>query len=147
MHWRGPSTVMESRAEYGDVVADVRDELARRVEALVGAGVDARQLILDPGLGFGKRAHHSWRLLAHLDALLALGRPVLIGSSRKRFLAEVVTDRDGAVEGPASPRERDGATAATSALAAAAGVWGVRVHEVADSADAVRAAARWVGAR
>jgi dihydropteroate synthase len=125
----------------------VRDELARRVEALVAAGVDEDRLVLDPGFGFAKRAEHGWALLAHLDALAALGRPLLVGTSRKRFLAQAVaapSDQDGQGAGP---QDRDAATAATSALAAAAGAWAVRVHEARGSADAVRVAAAVAAAR
>ena len=145
MHWRGASDRMEQLAVYGDVVADVRDELARRLEALVAAGVDEERIVLDPGFGFAKRAEHGWALLAHLDALAALGRPLLVGTSRKRFLASAVaapSDPDGG-----RPADRDAATAATSALAAAAGAWAVRVHEARASADAVRVAAALAAAR
>ncbi|HYY11283.1 MAG TPA: dihydropteroate synthase [Kineosporiaceae bacterium] len=144
MHWRGASDRMEELAVYGDVVADVRDELARRLDALVAAGVEAGRVVLDPGFGFAKRAEHGWALLAHLDVLAALGRPLLVGTSRKRFLAQAVATADGE---PASPPERDAATAATSALAAAAGAWAVRVHEVRASADAVRVVAAVDAAR
>jgi dihydropteroate synthase len=140
MHWRGPSDTMESLAHYDDVVADVVKELSARLDDLVAAGVDPRQVLLDPGLGFAKRAHHNWSLLARLDRLIALGRPVVVGASRKRFLGAVVAGPDGA---PAPVEQRDEATTATSALAAAAGAWGVRVHEVAGSVDAVRVAAAW----
>ncbi len=102
MHWRGASDRMEQLAVYDDVVADVRDELARRLEALVAAGVDEDRIVLDPGFGFAKRAEHGWALLAHLDALAALGRPLLVGTSRKRFLAS-------AVAAPSSPTGTGGA--------------------------------------
>jgi dihydropteroate synthase len=138
MHWRGASDRMEQLAVYDDVVAEVRDELARRVEALVAAGVDEDHIVLDPGFGFAKRVEHGWTLLAHLDALAELGRPLLVGTSRKRFLAAAVAG---------NPQERDAATAATSALAAAAGAWAVRVHEARGSADAVRVAAAVAAAR
>jgi dihydropteroate synthase len=140
MHWRGPSTVMEQLATYDDVVRDVRSELSARLSAAVAAGVDPAYVVLDPGLGFAKNGQHNWQLLAHLDALDALGRPLLVGASRKRFLGDLL-----AVDGAAPPPtdERDGATAAVSALAAAAGVWCVRVHEPAGSLDAVRVAAAW----
>lgn len=140
MHWRGHSDVMESLARYDDVVGEVCAELAARMEALARAGVDERQVILDPGFGFAKQAEHNWHLLAGLDQLLGLGRPVLVGTSRKRFLADAVTGRAAGDRG-AGALDRDHATAATSALAAAAGAWGVRVHDVAPSADAVRVAA------
>jgi dihydropteroate synthase len=139
MHWRGPSTVMEQLATYDDVVRDVRSELSARLAAAVAAGVDPAFVVLDPGLGFAKNGRHNWQLLAHLDALDALGRPLLVGASRKRFLGELL-----AVDGTPPPTdERDDATAAVSALAAAAGVWCVRVHEPAASLDAVRVAAAW----
>jgi dihydropteroate synthase len=147
MHWRGPSDRMEQLAGYDDVVADVRDELARRVEALVAAGVDEDCIVLDPGFGFAKRVEHGWILLAHLDALAALGRPLLVGTSRKRFLAQAVAAPSDPNGDGGSPAERDLATAATSALAAAAGAWAVRVHEARGSADAVRVAAAVAAAR
>lgn len=140
MHWRGPADVMDSFDVYDDVVADVRRELADRLAALRAAGVRAEQIVLDPGLGFAKSGLSNWPLLAHLDALISLGRPVLVGASRKRFLGQLLADPDGR---PTDPLERDHATAAVSALAAAAGAWCVRVHEVRGSADAVRVAAAW----
>jgi dihydropteroate synthase len=140
MHWRGPAAVMDELANYDDVVTDVVAELGRRVDAAVTAGVDVERIIVDPGLGFAKTAAHNWALLHDLDAVLALGRPVLIGASRKRFLGAVLAGPDGT---PAGIDARDGATAAVSALAAAAGVWGVRVHEPAASLDAVKVGAAW----
>ena len=135
MHWRGPSTVMASLTEYDDVVRDVRRELSKRLSEAVTAGVDPAYVVLDPGLGFAKESGHNWSLLAHLSELSAIGRPLLVGASRKRFLGDVL---DGV-----PPEERDAATAATSALAAAAGAWCVRVHEPASSLDAVRVGAAW----
>ncbi len=139
MHWRGPSTVMDELARYGDVVHDVRVELGARLDAAVGAGVDPAYVVLDPGLGFAKQAHHNWALLAHLDQLSLLGRPLLVGASRKRFLGSLL----GGPDEPPPPVERDAATAAVSALAAGAGVWCVRVHEPRASRDAVLVAASW----
>jgi len=140
MHWRGHSRDMDSLAEYHDVVADVRDELSARVDAALAAGVSADAIVLDPGLGFAKRVEHNWVLLHRLDVLAKLGFPVLIGASRKRFLGALLTGPDGAARPPAG---REDATAAVSALAAAAGVWGVRVHDVGRSLDAVAVAAAW----
>jgi dihydropteroate synthase len=137
MHWRGPSSIMDGLAVYRDVVEQVRSELLARVDLLVAAGVDPRQIVLDPGLGFAKTADHNWRLLAALDRLVSLGRPLLIGASRKRFLGSLLAGPDGV---PLPPDRRDDATAATTALAAAAGVWAVRVHAVAASVAAVRVA-------
>jgi dihydropteroate synthase len=134
MHWRGHSRRMLDLAGYDDVVAEVRDELLHRVDDAVAAGVDPGRLILDPGLGFAKRAEHNWALSAHLDKLVALGHPVLFGASRKNYLGLLLAAPDG------TPRPVDGreaATTATSVLAAAAGVWGVRVHDVRATADAL----------
>ncbi|WP_328956193.1 dihydropteroate synthase [Kitasatospora purpeofusca] len=141
MHWRGQSADMDRLAVYGDVVADVVGELTARVDALVAEGVDERQLILDPGLGFAKTAEHNWALLGRLDALTALRRPVLVAASRKRFLGTLLADPETGELRPA--RERDDATAAVSVLAAGAGAWAVRVHDVSGTADAVRVVAAW----
>jgi dihydropteroate synthase len=140
MHWRGHSDRMDELARYSDVVAEVREELLARVDAAVAAGVDPANLVIDPGLGFAKRAEHNWLLLHRLDVLLELGFPVLVGASRKGFLGRLLADPDGTPR-PAAGREV--ATAAISALAAAAGVWGVRVHDVAASRDAVAVGAAW----
>ena len=143
MHWRGHSAGMTSLASYDDVVADVERELAHRLEAAQAAGVALDRVVVDPGLGFAKDAQHNWALLARLDALAALGRPVLVGASRKRFLGELLADAGGS---PRPVDDRDDATDAVSALAAAAGVWAVRVHDVAGSRDAVEVAAAWSSA-
>ncbi|MEV0892064.1 dihydropteroate synthase [Promicromonospora sp. MEB111] len=143
MHWRGHADVMDDLEVYDDVVADVRDELAARMAALHDDGVRPEQLILDPGLGFAKAGVLNWPLLAHLDALHELGRPVLVGASRKRFLGHLLADPSGR---PAPPRARDDATAAVSALSAAAGAWCVRVHTVRASVDAAKVAAAWSAA-
>jgi dihydropteroate synthase len=138
MHWRGHSDHMDERAQYDDVVDDVRDELLRRVDALVEQGVDVEQIVLDPGFGFAKTGAHNLELLAHLDELVGIGRPLLVGASRKRFLGTVLAGDDGS---PRGPLDRDAGTAATSALAAAAGSWCVRVHAVRPTVDAVRVVA------
>ncbi len=135
MHRRGASRDMDARATYGDVVADVRRELCRRVDAAMTAGVAAERIVVDPGLGFAKQPGHDLDLLAGLDRITELGFPVLVGASRKRFLGAVLAGTDGR---PPPPDRRDSATLATSVLAARAGAWGVRVHDVAGSADAVR---------
>jgi len=140
MHWRGPSDVMEDLATYGDVVTEVRDELAVRLDALAAAGVDLARVVLDPGLGFAKRSPHNWAVLRHLDSLASLGCPLLIGASRKRFLGDLLAHDDGE---PRPFEERDAAGDAVTALAASHGVWGVRVHEVRGSRDAVLVARAW----
>jgi dihydropteroate synthase len=141
MHWRGHSADMQKRATYDDVVDDVTRELAARVAAIVEAGVSVAQIVLDPGLGFAKSpdGDDNWALLRHLDTLMELDRPVLIGASRKAFIGRLL-----AVNGvPRPPAQRDHASSAVTALAAAAGAWAVRVHDVVADVDAVRVAARW----
>ena len=142
MHWRRHSVDMQAHATYDDVVVDVADHLRDRLRAAADAGVEPSRTVVDPGLGFAKSAAHNWRLLANLDALHALGRPLLLGASRKRFLGSLLADGSG--DRPV--KRRDDATAACSALAAAEGAWCVRVHEVRGSADAVRVVAAWAAA-
>jgi dihydropteroate synthase len=144
MHWRGHSMRMNELATYDDVVSDVCNELAQRLDDAVDGGVDVDAIILDPGLGFAKNADHNWALLANLDALGQLDRPLLVGASRKRFLGALLADTAGEQRPMGG---RDDATAAVTALAAAAGVWGVRVHEVRGSRDAAHVAAAWRAAR
>lgn len=136
MHWRGHSAHMQQQAHYDDVVAEVVTELGRRLDALADAGACLDRVVLDPGLGFAKNAEHNWEILGRLHELGVLGRPLLIGASRKSFLGALLA-HDGP---PPPPRDRDRATAAVSALAAAAGAWCVRVHDVPSTADAVRVA-------
>jgi dihydropteroate synthase len=135
MHWRGHSEHMQDLAVYDDVVADVVAELRTGLDRLVDAGLDVEQVVLDPGLGFAKTGAHNWQLLAHVDALHALGRPLLVGASRKGFLGVLLADQDGE---PRPLDGRDDATAAVTALAAWSRVWAVRVHEVRASLDAAR---------
>ncbi|MBY8868509.1 dihydropteroate synthase [Streptomyces sennicomposti] len=137
MHWRGFLEGGNVRGVYADVVTEVADELHARVEAVLEGGVAPDRVVVDPGLGFSKDAEHDLALLARLDRLLGLGHPVLVAASRKRFLGRVLAGPEGA---PPPARERDAATAAVSALAAHAGAWAVRVHEVRATADAVRVA-------
>jgi len=146
VHWRGHSSDMYARATYHDVVAEVRDELARRVDEVIKAGVTPEQIVLDPGLGFGKRLEHNWPLLTHLRDLAVLNGhtfPVLVGASRKRFIGRLLAAPDGT---PRPFAASDDATVAMTALAAAGGAWCVRVHQVPANADAVRVAAAWTAA-
>ncbi len=141
MHWRGHGWHMDSQAKYDDVVAEVRSELSARLDACGAAGIDANRVVLDPGIGFAKRPEHNWALLRGLDQLAELGRPLLVGASRKRFLGALLSD-DG------QPRDIDGredATVAVTTLAAAADVWAVRVHSPRSSADAVAVVEAWRG--
>lgn len=139
-HWRGNPETMNGLTDYaGDVVGGVEAELRERLTSLRAAGVRDEQLVVDPGLGFAKTHPQSWELLAATARLREdLGLPVLIGSSRKRFLAGAVTP-----EVSTEPLARDDVTAATTALAALAGAWAVRVHEVPANRDAVRTASLW----
>lgn len=141
MHWRAHSAHMQQHASYDDVVEEVREALVRRLDALVGSGIDPGQLVLDPGLGFAKETEHDWSLLRGLDRIIDLGRPVLIGASRKSFLGQAA-DSGGVVPAPA---DRDHLTAAVTALAASAGVACVRVHDVGSSRDAITVATAWRG--
>ena len=140
MHWRGHSRTMNALADYADVVTEVRAELAERLDAMDTAGLDLDRVILDPGLGFAKTAEHNWSLLARLDELAGLGRPLLVGTSRKRFLGELLPAE-------AATELRDAATAATSVLAASAGAWGVRVHDVASTTLALAVWSAWQNGR
>ncbi|MEU6265823.1 dihydropteroate synthase [Saccharopolyspora shandongensis] len=140
MHWRGHSKDMNSLAVYEDVVAEVRAELLRQVDVALAAGVAEGAIVLDPGLGFAKTGAHDWQLLQRLDAFVELGFPVLVGASRKRFLGRLLADADGK---PRPPAGRETATAVVSALAADRGAWGVRVHDVLQSLDAVAVTAAW----
>ncbi len=135
MHWRGFLAGGNVKGVYDDVVTEVLDELHARVEAVLAGGISPDRIVVDPGLGFSKNSEHDLILLAHLDRLHALGHPLLVAASRKRFLGRVLAGPEGA---PPPARERDAATAAVSALAAHAGAWAVRVHEVRATADAVR---------
>ena len=145
MHWRGHSHQMQERAVYADVVGEVCEELRRRIDAVTAEGVDPSMLVVDPGLGFAKLPEHNWALLVNLPRLAALGGagqsfPVLVGASRKRFLGRLLAAPDGTVRSFAGS---DDATVAVTALAAAAGAWCARVHEVPANSDAVRVAEAW----
>jgi dihydropteroate synthase len=149
MHWRPAGEAaagdrhfthrVDDAVGYRDVVAEVSGELLGQVDAAVAAGVDPDRIVLDPGLGFAKTAEHNWALLHALPTLVGLGFPILIGASRKRFLGSLLA-ADGRDRPPAG---REVATAAVSALSAAGGAWGVRVHDVAASRDAIDVAAAW----
>lgn len=139
MHWRSHSVSMDQHATYDDVVTDVVTELELQLELAVRAGIDAERIAVDPGIGFAKTGDQNWELLGGLDRLGSLGRPVLVATSRKRFLGQLLADR-GELRPPVG---REDATTATVALAADRGAWCVRVHAVRAAADAVRVAARW----
>lgn len=149
MHWRGHSHDMYARAVYADVVREVRDELAARIDTVTNEGVDPALIVLDFGLGFSKNPAafgpdaHNWQLLASLPELASIGGqefPVLVGASRKRYLSKLF-ERPGSEPRPFTAN--DAATVAITALSAAAGAWCVRVHQVPANADAVRVAAAY----
>lgn len=141
MHWRSVAAERPHAApQYHDVVAEVRTELLASVDAAVSAGVDPAQLMIDPGLGFAKTGQHNWALLHALPQLVATGIPVLLGASRKRFLGTLLAGPDGSAR---PPDGRETATAVISALAALHGAWGVRVHDVRATVDALKVVAAW----
>jgi dihydropteroate synthase len=140
MHRRGDAKTMDALSAYNDVVEDVISELMEVRDKFYAAGVAPEQIILDPGLGFSKNSQQNWQLLGNLERFARLGNRVLVGTSRKRFLGSLLTTAGKA----APPKERDNATVATTALAAAKGAWGVRVHDVAANLDAAKVAARQV---
>ncbi|HEX6487243.1 MAG TPA: dihydropteroate synthase [Nocardioidaceae bacterium] len=143
MHWRAHSAQMQQQTHYDDVVADVAAELREQLDLAVAAGIPRERIALDPGIGFSKTADQNWEVLAATERFHELGCPLLVATSRKRFLGALLTDAEGNLR---PPLERDDATTATTALAALAGAWCVRAHAVLPTADAVRVAARWAAA-
>lgn len=139
MHWRGHSADMQHRAAYADVAGEVARELAGQVAQAERAGIDPERLILDPGFGFAKTGEHNWDLLQRLDELDRLGRPLLVGVSRKAFLGHLLAGADGE---PRPARARDDATTALTFALAERSAWGVRVHAVRPSRDAIAVAER-----
>jgi dihydropteroate synthase len=143
-HWRGPSAEMYARASYADVADEVVAELSGRIDAAVAAGIGADRIIVDPGIGFGKKGDQNWHVLRALPRIAELGHRVLVGTSRKRFLADALAALDVSdAAGAASESRKDLATAVTSVLAAQAGVWAVRVHDVVATRDALRISELW----
>jgi dihydropteroate synthase len=128
MHMAGDPRTMQVDPSYGDVVAEVRDFLAARLEAAVAAGIDESRIWLDPGIGFGKTAQHNFELLRGLPELATLGRPLLVGTSRKSFIGRADNSE---------PDDRLGGTIATSVLAATAGASILRVHDVREMSHAM----------
>ena len=126
MHWRGHSKEMNSKAIYDDVVSEVIEEVTLQLDKALAAGIKRENIILDPGIGFAKDAEHNWEILNRIDEFVALGYPVLIGHSRKRFL------------GGHSPDEREAATVQVTQSLIGKGIWGVRVHGVKANVKAVR---------
>lgn len=141
-HWRGPSEDMYAKAQYRRAAREVAAELRARVEAAAAAGIAPSRIILDPGIGFSKSGEQNWEVLRGLDEITALGSRVLVGTSRKRFLTDVLAHGTAEV----AEQRRDLGTAITSVLAARAGVWAVRVHNVAGTRDALSVLAAWDGA-
>lgn len=144
MHWRDHSATMDVSDRYQDVVAEVHNELLKRVFALQDAGVATERIIVDPGLGFSKVGDSNWDVLAHLDVLRGMGPRILVGASRKRFLGAAIA-RDGV--DATDPDARDHATTAITTLCAQQGIWGVRVHDAKAARDAVQVVSTWQNAR
>jgi dihydropteroate synthase len=132
MHMQGTPRTMQDDPRYGDVLAEVAAFLASRAEAARAAGIDPAAVCLDPGIGFGKRLEHNLSLLAGIPRLAALGYPVLVGASRKRFLADIL--------GPLAPAERDTAATAAHVLAIAGGASVIRTHNVVAGLQTARVA-------
>ena len=127
MHWRGQSKDMNSMANYGDVVKDVIFELQERISAALDAGITKDNLIIDPGIGFAKTTDHNWEIIDRIHEFVALGYPVLIAASRKRFL------------GALTPDERESASVELTRRLSTSGIWAVRVHSVKPHKDVLRA--------
>lgn len=147
-HWRGFSDDMYARAEYRRTAREVAGELQERIGRAAASGIAPSRLIVDPGIGFAKAGSQNWDVLRGLDEIVNLGPRVLIGTSRKRFLAETLRTAQQRTASDAvevSEARRDLATAVTSALAVRAGVWAVRVHDVAGTRDALAVAHAWEG--
>jgi dihydropteroate synthase len=139
-HWRGFSTEMDQLNQYQDVAREVAIELRNRVDAAIAAGVSKSKIVIDPGLGFAKDMDQNWKLVARLDELEKLGYPILVGASRKRFIAGALDadiDGQGLGDGSISNNRRDLATAVLTALLMQRKLWGVRVHNVVATADAI----------
>jgi dihydropteroate synthase len=134
-HWRGFSETMDSLNNYTSVAKDVAEELIERVAKAEAAGISRERLIIDPGLGFAKDIAQNWHLVARLDELEKLELPILVGASRKRFLAGALEPQDAA---GVSNQRRDLATAVLTALLLQRKLWGVRVHNVATTLDAIK---------
>jgi len=126
MHWRGHSKDMNSKAVYNDVVADVIQEVTIQLDKALAAGIKPENIILDPGIGFAKDADHNWEILQRIDEFVALGYPVLIGHSRKRFL------------GGDDPDDREAATVQVTQSLVGQGIWAVRVHGVKANVEVIR---------
>ncbi len=137
-HWRGFSDQMDTLATYEDVAAEVAAELKLRVDAALATGIKQSQIVIDPGLGFAKDMQQNWKLVARLDKLEELGYPILVGASRKRFIAGVIEPDEPA---EVSNERRDLATAVLTALLLQRKIWGVRVHNVLATTDAIRVVA------
>ena len=134
-HWRGFSETMDSMNNYTSVAIDVAKELTERVAKAEAAGISKDRLIIDPGLGFAKDIAQNWHLVSRLDELEKLGLPILVGASRKRFLAGALEPEDAA---GVSNQRRDLATAVLTALLLQRKLWGVRVHNVSTTLDAIK---------
>ncbi len=133
-HWRGHSNIMNTMNSYQDVAVEVATELQQRVDAAIAAGISKDKIVIDPGLGFAKDMKQNWQLVARLDEIEKLGLPILVGASRKRFIAGAL---DEAEPNTVSMERRDVASAVLTALLMQRKLWGVRVHNVLSTVDAI----------
>jgi len=133
-HWRGHSDIMNTMASYQNVAEEVATELQARVDAAIAAGVSRDKIVVDPGLGFAKDMKQNWQLVARLDEIEKLGLPILVGASRKRFIAGALDEEE---PNSVSHERRDVATAVLTALLMQRKLWGVRVHNVISTVDAI----------
>lgn len=140
MHWRAHSVAMDEHATYAHAGRESLEETLTCVRAAVAAGVNPDRIIIDPGLGFAKDAQHNWDILSDLGLWRATGFRLLVGASRKRFLGALLADAQGE---PRPVDHRDAATAALSLLVAQSGAWGLRVHDVVSTCDALKVWERW----
>jgi len=133
-HWRGHSDIMNTMAAYQNVAEEVANELQQRVDAAIAAGIKREKIVVDPGLGFAKDMKQNWQLVARLDEIEKLGLPILVGASRKRFIAGALDEEE---PNSVSHERRDVATAVLTALLMQRKLWGVRVHNVLATVDAI----------
>ena len=133
-HWRGHSNIMNTMNSYQDVAVEVATELQQRVDAAIAAGISKDKIVIDPGLGFAKDMKQNWQLVARLDEIEKLGLPILVGASRKRFIAGAL---DEAEPNTVSMERRDVASAVLTALLMQRKLWGVRVHNVLSTVDSI----------
>jgi dihydropteroate synthase len=153
MHMLGEPRTMQESPRYDDVVDDVKTFLAERLEFALGEGISEQRVLLDPGIGFGKTVEHNLQLLRRLNELITLGRPIVIGTSRKSFIGRITSEsrtahrQSGAADGPIGVSDRLPGTLASNVLAYERGARVFRVHDVAAVRQALAVAAATLGGK